>query len=240
MLHKEEVQEGGFVTQKIPKVAIELLIGAKTEEKEKVGAFLDELNKQINSYKPAKTTVRVLYHLRPEDMTEEEQDEWLRDNAHSVYMVFAPKDRKVASNYIKTLVEKLKSFEKSLLWFKQKVELKSKYVAKKEALAKEELKSDKPSPMTRTSFKKRKGEATTMTHDQFISYIYAKGYVDKEDLDKTIDKDAFTSSKGTLINKDKTLKIDYKKTSEGCYEFTVSDGVIKSAKEKPTNSKKVK
>jgi hypothetical protein len=133
MLHKEEVQEGGFVTQKIPKVAIELLIGAKTEDKDKVGAFLDELNKQINSYKPAKSTVRVLYHLRNEDMTEEEQDEWLRDKAHSVYMIFAPKDRKIASNYIKTLVEKIKTFEKSYLWFKQKVELKRTYLSKKEA-----------------------------------------------------------------------------------------------------------
>lgn len=149
MLHKEEVQEGGFVTQKIPKVAIELLIGAKTEEKEKVGAFLDELNKQINSYKPAKTTVRVLYHLRNEDMTEEEQDEWLRDKAHSVYMVFAPKDRKIASNYIKTLVEKIKTFEKSLLWFKQKVELKSKYIAKKEVKPIAESKPTEQKPKTK-------------------------------------------------------------------------------------------
>jgi hypothetical protein len=146
MMHKEEVQEGGFVTQKIPKVAIELLIGAKAEDKDKVGAFLDELNKQINGYNPAKKTVRVLYHLRNEDMTEEEQDEWLRDKAHSVYMIFAPKDRKVASNYIKTLVENLKQFEKSLLWFKQKVELKSKYLAKKEVPPTAEIKTTEEKP----------------------------------------------------------------------------------------------
>jgi len=146
MLHKEEVQEGGFITQKIPKVAIELLIGEKAEDKDKVGAFLDELNKQINSYAPAKKTVRVLYHLRNEDMSEEEQNEWLRDKAYCTYMIFAPKDRKVASNYIKSLVENLKQFEKSLLWFKQKVELKSKYLAKKEATAKAEIPTTEEKP----------------------------------------------------------------------------------------------
>jgi hypothetical protein len=137
MMHKEEVQEGGFVTQKIPKVAIELLIGAKVEDKDKVGAFLDELNKQINTYKPAKSKVRILYHLRKDDMSEEEQDNWLRNKAHSVYMVFAPKDRKVSSVYIKTIVNNIKDFEKSIKWFKEKVELKSKFVAKQEAEAKE-------------------------------------------------------------------------------------------------------
>jgi len=152
MLHKEEVQEGGFVTQKIPKVAIELLIGAKAEDKDKVGAFLDELNKQINGYKPAKKTVRVLFHLRPEDMTEEQQDEWLRENAHSVYMIFTPRDLKVNSNYIKTIVDNVKNFEKSILWFKQKVELKSKYLAKKSATQIAEAKAieEKPKRKPRT------------------------------------------------------------------------------------------
>ena len=85
-------------------------------------------------------------------MSEEEQNEWLRDKAHCTYMIFAPKDRKVASNYIKSLVENLKQFEKSLLWFKQKVELKSKYLAKKSATQIAEAKAieEKPKRKPRT------------------------------------------------------------------------------------------
>lgn len=120
MMHKESVQEGGFVSQKIPKVQIEILIGAKQEDKDKVGAFLDELNKQINTYKEAKKRIRVLYHLRPDTMTEEEQNEWLKDKANSVYMIFAPKDRSVSSVYIKTIVDNIKNFEKTVIWMKER------------------------------------------------------------------------------------------------------------------------
>jgi hypothetical protein len=120
MLHKESVEGGAIVTQKIPKVQIEILIGGKHSEKDKVGAFLDELNEQINSYKEAKKRIRVLYHLRPDTMTEEEQNEWLKDKAHSIYMIFAPKDRSVSSVYIKTIVDNIKKFEQGLTWMKER------------------------------------------------------------------------------------------------------------------------
>lgn len=120
MLHKESVEGGAIVTQKIPKVQIEILLGGKQEEKDKVGAFLDELNEQINSYKEAKKRIRVLYHLRPDTMTEDEQNEWLKDKAHSVYMIFAPKDRSVSSVYIKTIVDNIKKFEQGLTWMKER------------------------------------------------------------------------------------------------------------------------
>jgi len=133
MIHKESVQEGGFVSQKIPKVQIEILVGGKQEDKEKVGAFLDELNKQINAYKEAKKRIRVLYHLRPDTMTEEEQNDWLRDKANSVYMIFAPKDRSISIVYIKSMVNNIKKFEEGLKWVQEKAEFKSRYVAKKAA-----------------------------------------------------------------------------------------------------------
>lgn len=120
MMHKESVQEGAFVSQKIPKVQIEILIGAKQEDKDKVGAFLDELNVQINTYKEARKRIRVLYHLRPDTMTEDEQNEWLKDKANSVYMIFAPKDRSVSSVYIKTIVNNIKKFEEGLKWMKER------------------------------------------------------------------------------------------------------------------------
>jgi hypothetical protein len=136
MMHKEAVQEGGFVSQKIPKVSIEILIGGVQEDKDKIGAFLDELNKQINEFKEAKKRVRVLYHLRPETMSKAEQDRWLRDKANSVYMIFAPEDRKVSAIYIKTLVKNIKNFEESLKWIQvRKVEFKSTYEKTKQSEA---------------------------------------------------------------------------------------------------------
>lgn len=132
LVHREETQDGVIFSQKIPKIPLEVLVGGREDEKEKVDAFLDELHKQVAESKETRKSVRILYHRRKENMTEEQQDEWLRDKANSVYMVFAPKDRKVSGVYIKTLVKKIKEFEKSLRWFKQKVELKSKYLAKKE------------------------------------------------------------------------------------------------------------
>jgi hypothetical protein len=120
MMHKESVEGGAIVSQKIPKVQIEILIGGKQEEKDKVGAFLDELNVQINSYKEAKKRIRVLYHLRPDTMSEDEQNEWLKDKAHSIYMIFAPKDRSISSVYIKTIVNNIKKFEEGLTWMKER------------------------------------------------------------------------------------------------------------------------
>lgn len=120
MMHKESVQEGAFVTQKIPKVQIEILIGGKQDDKDKVGAFLDELNEQINTYKEARKRIRVLYHLRPDTMTEDEQNEWLKDKANSIYMIFAPKDRSVSSVYIRTIVDNIKKFEQGLTWMKER------------------------------------------------------------------------------------------------------------------------
>jgi hypothetical protein len=59
---------------------------------------------------------------------------------------------KVNSNYIKTIVDNVKNFEKSILWFKQKVELKSKYLAKKSATQIAEAKAieEKPKRKPRT------------------------------------------------------------------------------------------
>ena len=136
MMHKEAVQEGAFVSQKIPKVSIEILSGGLQEDKDKIGAFLDELNKQINEFKEAKKRIRVLYHLRPETMSKEQQDEWLRDKANSVYMIFAPEDRKVSAVYIRTIVKNIKNFEESIKWIQErKVEFKRTYEKLKEAKA---------------------------------------------------------------------------------------------------------
>jgi hypothetical protein len=156
MMHKEAVQEGGFVSQKIPKVSIEILIGGVQEDKDKIGAFLDELNKQINEFKEAKKRVRVLYHLRPETMSKAEQDEWLRDKSHCVYMIFAPEDRKVSAVYIKTIVKNIKNFEESLKWIKERnVEFKSTYERTKQAKAtvSEAPVEKKPSAKTKTAKK---------------------------------------------------------------------------------------
>jgi hypothetical protein len=117
LLHKQETKEGGIIAQKIPKVFLELLIGATYEEKDKVKELLDEIQKQISSSKYLGRRVRATYHLRPEEMSKEDQEKWLLDASHSYYYKIITK-LEIGPTFVKNIVDNIISFEKSYLYMK--------------------------------------------------------------------------------------------------------------------------
>ena len=110
-----EPQEGIAVTQKPPRVLIEILVFGHDKDKPKVHELNKELQDQLSKHRKTKNRVRVFWRIN-NDESHEEMKQWLIDNSECKYYVFATdgKNYNVSSNYVLQLTETIQKLEKSI------------------------------------------------------------------------------------------------------------------------------
>jgi hypothetical protein len=113
-------KDGLDVRTKIPKILIELLVYGVEKDKERIKKMMAELEKQINSSRKAKYRTRVLWYLDNGEKTIEEKKQWLIENSNCKYYLFTPDNYDISSNYIKSLIDTIKSYEDSIQTLKLK------------------------------------------------------------------------------------------------------------------------
>jgi uncharacterized protein YutE (UPF0331/DUF86 family) len=90
------------------------------KDKERIKKMMAELEKQINSSRKAKYRTRVLWYLDNGEKTIEEKKQWLIENSNCKYYLFTPDNYDISSNYIKSLIDTIKSYEDSIQTLKLK------------------------------------------------------------------------------------------------------------------------
>ena len=110
-----EPQEGIEVKQKPHRVLIEILVFGHDKDKPKVHELNKELQEQLSKHRKTKNRVRVFWRIN-NDETIEEMKQWLVDNSECKYYVFATdgKNYTVASNFVISIVDKIKKLEDSI------------------------------------------------------------------------------------------------------------------------------
>lgn len=101
------------VSEKAPKILLEILTYGLEENKAAMKRMNEELQKQMDTRK-AKNRVRILYYIDKGELSVDEKKAWLIDKAVCKYYVFAPEDYKVSEDYIKSLLDKIKKAEDSI------------------------------------------------------------------------------------------------------------------------------
>lgn len=101
------------VSEKAPRILLEILTYGTEENKSAMGRMNDELQKQMDNRK-AKNRVRILYYVDKGELSIEEKKAWLIDKAVCKYYVFAPEDYKVSEDYVKSLLDKIKKVEDAI------------------------------------------------------------------------------------------------------------------------------
>ena len=110
-----EPQEGIEIKQKPARILVEILVFGHDKDKPKVHELNNELQKQISSHRKTKTRARVFWKIN-NDESNEEMKQWLIDNSECKYYVFATdgSDYKISSNYVVSIVDKIKKLEDSI------------------------------------------------------------------------------------------------------------------------------
>ena len=101
------------VSEKAPKILLEILTYGLEENKAAMKRMNEELQKQMDTRK-AKNRVRILYYIDKGELSVDEKKAWLIDKAVCKYYVFAPDDYKVSEDYINSLLDKIKKAEDSI------------------------------------------------------------------------------------------------------------------------------
>lgn len=121
-------QEGIEIKQKPARILVEILVFGHDKDKPKVHELNNELQKQISSHRKTRTRARVFWKIN-NDESNEEMKQWLIDNSECKYYVFATdgSDYKIPSNYVVSIVDKIKKLEDSIKSMKDsKIELSKK------------------------------------------------------------------------------------------------------------------
>lgn len=117
---KDVTKDGLGVETKVPKILIELLVFGLEKDRDKIKKMLEELDKQINASRKAKYRTRVLWYMDNGEKSVDEKKEWLIDNSNCKYYLFTPENYVISSNYIKSLIDTVKSYEDSIKTLKLK------------------------------------------------------------------------------------------------------------------------
>ena len=117
---KQLVQDGVEVSQKIPRIMLEVLIYGLEKDKTRIKTLLDDIEIQINKSRKAKRRVRVLWYIDKGELSIDEKKKWLIDNSNCAYFVFVPETYQVSSKYISSMVDNIQQLEKSIQGMKQK------------------------------------------------------------------------------------------------------------------------
>lgn len=117
---KDVTKDGLGVETKVPKILIELLVFGLEKDRDKIKKMLEELDKQINASRKAKYRTRVLWYMDNGEKSADEKKEWLIDNSNCKYYLFTPESYAISSNYIKSLIDTVKSYEDSIKTLKLK------------------------------------------------------------------------------------------------------------------------
>jgi hypothetical protein len=103
------------VTQKVPKILLEVLVYGTEKNKEKVKELNQNLQKQIDKHRKSRSRVRVFWSMNDKKSLEETK-QWLIDNANCKYYVFANKDNdySISSDFVSASLLKIKKLEDSI------------------------------------------------------------------------------------------------------------------------------
>jgi len=110
-----EPEAGIEVKQKPHRVLVELLVFGHDKDKPKVHELNKELQEQLSKHRKTKNRVRVFWRIN-NDESHEEMKQWLIDNSECKYYVFATdgSNYTVASNYVVSVVDKIKKLEDAI------------------------------------------------------------------------------------------------------------------------------
>ena len=103
------------VTQKVPKILLEILVYGTEKNKSKVKELNENLQKQIDKHRKSRSRVRVFWSMN-DNKSLEETKQWLIDNANCKYYVFANKDNdyNISSDFVSASLLKIKKLEDSI------------------------------------------------------------------------------------------------------------------------------
>jgi hypothetical protein len=115
LLTTPEPQAGIEVKQKPHRVLIEILVFGYEKDKPRIHELNKELQEQLSKHRKTKNRVRVFWRIN-NDETVEEMKQWLIDNSECKYYVFATdgSNYKVPSNFVVSIVDKIKKLEDSI------------------------------------------------------------------------------------------------------------------------------
>lgn len=116
MSESKEIYEkttSSTMTDKAPKILLEILVYGVESEKPKIKKMLDNIQEQLSKTKYGKKA-RVLWYIDKGEKTDEEKKQWLIDNANCIHYIFTNQNHTVTPTFVKDTVLRIKNFHKAL------------------------------------------------------------------------------------------------------------------------------
>lgn len=125
MKNKEEVQNAVTlpeekpleVTEKAPRVKLEILVYGTEKSKPKIKKMMDDLQIQIDKHKKG-SYARILWYIDKGEKTDDEKKLWLSENCNSKFYIFAETTYAIKPNFITDCLKKINVAENALLALK--------------------------------------------------------------------------------------------------------------------------
>ncbi len=107
-------KEGLIVTEKAPRVLLEIFVMGVEEDKPKIKKMNDELQAQMAKHRNGKRA-RILWYVDKGEKTEQEKIQWFMENCRSKYNIFAPtKTYSVKPDFVQSALIAIKKMEDSI------------------------------------------------------------------------------------------------------------------------------
>lgn len=100
-------------TEKPSYALLEVLVYGTEDKKPEIKKMLDNIQDQMAKCKRGKYT-RILWYLDKGEKTDEEKKQWLIENSHSKYCVFAPTTYLVKPKFISDILMEIRKYEKAI------------------------------------------------------------------------------------------------------------------------------
>jgi hypothetical protein len=97
----------------VPRVLLEIFIYGEESNKVKIAKNLDELQVQLAKSRKNRNKARLMYYLDKGEKTVEEKIEWFTLKAKCKYFIAIDGTKLVAKDFIKSKLQKIRTFENS-------------------------------------------------------------------------------------------------------------------------------
>jgi hypothetical protein len=110
----EEKSQQIQAKMKVPRILCELFVYGTENEKQKVKAILEELQSQMNKARRNKHKIRVCYYMDNGELSTQEKLGWFKKEGKCKYYKVLNSKSKINKDFIKELLNKIRTFENSL------------------------------------------------------------------------------------------------------------------------------
>ena len=111
--NENDLESQPTVTTKVPRILCEIFVHGVESEKLICKGILDELQKQMDKARRNKNKIRVCWYIDNGEKDDQEKLEWFKENGKCKYFVILNAKSKVSKDYIKELLQRIRTFVNS-------------------------------------------------------------------------------------------------------------------------------